>query len=108
MQTRLAHEGMMIGKIQDQNKFVLDNVKRLAGEPSIGDDMSDVSIGNEVHNHYEPTSVVKSGMGLLAKGLAAAAILAGGAGLGYMVAGNFVDTDTTYQHAGGLGTPPTE
>lgn len=60
MQSRLAHEGMMLDKIQKQNEMVRElAVKSANGTigrdhkmPS-GDDMG-VRIGDEVHNHFWP------------------------------------------------------
>ena len=119
-QTRLAHEGMMIGKLREQNKIVQDNIKNMAGIKSSDDEMGDVNIGNETHNHYDSTTTSgvpapkapesPSGLSPLAKGLLGAALLAGGAGAGYMFAGGATNTDTdtntTYQYDAGLGTPP--
>jgi hypothetical protein len=106
MQTRLAHEGMMLNKILRQNRIV----EQLAAQtregkfsggqtPSDleGEDMG-VSIGNETHNHYEggPRPI-----GLLGKLIVAASLLAGGAGAGVLISELLsadlppaVDTDT--------------
>lgn len=65
--TRLAHDGVMISKLQRQNRIVEDLAKRSAngtiGQKSeAGDEMPEddtVSIGNEYHYHYqggEPTA----------------------------------------------------
>lgn len=55
MLVRQAHEGMMLEKIQRQNKIVADDVKeRLGQSASEGEaDEMGVSIGNETHYHYQ-------------------------------------------------------
>jgi hypothetical protein len=87
---RLGHEGMMLEKIQRQNRIV----EHLAAQtrdgkftggpvPSVpeGEDMG-VSIGNETHNHY--AGAPKS-LGSLGKLVVAASLLAGGGGVGALV-----------------------
>ena len=105
MDTRLSHEGMMLGKIQRQNHIV----EQLAAQtrdgnfsggpvPSVPEDEEmGVSIGNETHNHYQRGRP----LGTLGKLIVAASLLAGGAGA-CVLANQFlsgdppaaVDTDT--------------
>ena len=100
MQARLAHEAMMLEKIQQQNKRVLQ-VADLAlygtvtGEqtetasPALGEDMG-VNIGNkEIHYHVAQSAetnqtqpAASSGMGNLAKAAIIGAALLGTGGLG--------------------------
>ncbi len=100
MQARLAHEGMMLDKIQQQNKRVLEladaartgTIGKESAASTEGDDMG-VSIGNkEYHYHYEnaqqanstttEASPVAKASSTLAKAAAAAALVgAGGIGV---------------------------
>lgn len=95
---RLGHEGMMLNKILRQNRIV----EQLAAQtregkfsggqtPSDleGEDMG-VSIGNEIHNHYEGG---RKPTGLLAKLILALSLLAGGAGAGVLV-NEFLSSDS--------------
>lgn len=87
--TRLGHEGMMLEKIQRQNRIV----EQLAAQtrdgkftggpvPSVPEDEDmGVSIGNETHNHYAATP---KSLGSLGKLIVAASLLAGGAGAGLL------------------------
>lgn len=120
-QIRLGHEGMMLDKIQRQNRIVETTVKsmqREAGytesgsEPEAADEMG-VSIGNRIthEHHYQQTN---SGGGMKAAliGLAASALLGPAAG----VATHFLlsdrstpvvdtDTDTRTEVTPGFGEP---
>ena len=87
---RLGHEGMMLAKIQRQNRIVehvaaqTRDGKFTGGPvPSVpeGEDMG-VNVGNETHNHYESKS---RPLGSLGKLIVAASLLAGGAGAGVVV-----------------------
>ncbi len=88
---RLAHEGMMLEKIQRQNRIV----EQLAAQtrdgkftggpvPSVPEDENmGVSVGNETHNHYGGGET--KSLGSLGKLIVAASLLAGGAGAGVVV-----------------------
>lgn len=92
---RLGHEGMMLEKIQRQNRIVEVNARNtMTGKSddvtdwpkSEGDEMG-VDIGDEIHNHYYPPSPAtetsaKKPATTLAKAALAAALLAGGGGAG--------------------------
>lgn len=83
--TRLAHEGIMLDKIQRQNRIVQDSVQHLqreAGyevsdlEASEEDDGMGVSIGNKInHTHYHQEKSDSGGLKSAMIGLAAAAVL---------------------------------
>ena len=109
----------MLGKIQEQNKFVLDSTKKTAGMETSGssDDDMGVSIGNETHNHYHQETNTETkpeaSTGGAIKALLAAALLGGGIGAGYIMSQgsktpDFTDTNThaVYTMEGGLGSPP--
>lgn len=97
--TRLAHEGMMLDKIQRQTQIVEQlaaqtrDGKFSSGEvPATPEDDMGVSIGNEIHNHYPAATppedrppevatptIEAQPVGSLAKWILAASLLLGGA-----------------------------
>ena len=107
MQTRLAHEAMMLDKIQQQNKRVLEladaartgTIGKESAASTEGDDMG-VSIGNkEYHYHYENAQQANStteaspamkATNTLGK-IAAGAALLGAGGIGALGIGMAVD-----------------
>ena len=127
---RLGHEGLMLDKIQRQNRIVEIDAKNAAAGKSgktadledwpsnRGDDAMGVKIGDEIHHHYPPPpeAPVQKTAGTLAKIALTAALLGTGAGGGVLVPwllGAFgggdkptaVDTDTQYELR--LGPPET-
>ena len=103
----VAHNGMMIDKIRRQNHIVQKQVKGMVSETGADmsdDDMGDLSVGNEIHNHYTQTE--KSGSSPLAKMLAMG-LLGAGLGVGGLLLGNYLaedkDTDTDTSVEVGLG-----
>lgn len=129
--TRLAHEGMMLDKIQRQSRIVEDSVKHLQKEAGIsteepepqGDEESEqmgVSIGNKVtHQHYysqktenETTAGSNGGLKAAILGLAASALLGPAAGVATHwflsedePAETTPSTDTTSDVTPGFGVP---
>ena len=105
LSTRLAFQGMMLGRIERQQlaeEEMARHVRQLAGvngQPQDEGEEMGVSIGNKIFHHHEAqTPSDSSGKGSwLQKAAVAVALLAGGSGLGY-VAGQLgsevVDTDT--------------
>ncbi len=114
---RLGHEGMMLDKIQQQQKRVFEIADRAAngttGKPSqsAGDDDMGVNIGNEIHYHgvQQAASTVTNtgtpGLSTAAKAALVVALLGGAGGVGYaaadllkpepaVVQGTDTDTDT--------------
>jgi len=123
-----GHRGMMLEKVMRQNKIVRDQVREelgLESSPEGEDDMS-VSVGNEIHNHYQfmpdssptpspptptptPTPTTPSGFSIKPWALAA---LIGLSGLGGIAATYFLtrpsidtDTDTATDITPSFGTP---
>lgn len=105
---RVAHVGMMLEKMQRQNRRV-ERLEKFAATGEVADlevpaneeDGMGVNIGNENHYHVElkeppasptvtpaqpvPVPTASTGNGMLPTLLVGAAMLAGGAGLGYIV-----------------------
>ena len=104
-----AHDAMMLDKIRHQNHIVRKQVKSMVAETGADmgeDDMGDLSVGNEIHNHYTSQQESKgaSTFGkLLATGLLGAGLGVGGVLLGNWLAGQDKDTDTDTTVEMGLG-----
>lgn len=121
---RMAHEALMVNRVADNAKHTQrlanfaatgDKQQLLADATEASDDMAGISIGNEVHNHYQgapqtettQATVSQAGGGTLGKMLLGAALLAGGAGAGAFAvnaldqdkppAAADTDTDTTLE-----------
>ena len=106
---RTAFQGLMLGRMQRQ-QLAAEAVDRHArkqagveeGQPETEGDMSGVSIGNKVFNHYEaPKQEAQAKSDLLKKALVGAALVAGGGGVGLLASqliapavDGVVDTDT--------------
>lgn len=122
---RLAHEALMVNRVAQSAKqaqrlanfAATGDKQQLLAEDATGahDDMAGISIGNEVHNHYQgapQTETTQSAVshttgGTVGKMLLGAALLAGGAGAGAFAvnaldqdkppAAADTDTDTTLE-----------
>lgn len=88
---RLAHEGMMLEKIQRQNRIVevdarnamTGKVDDVADWPSSEGNEMGVDIGDTIHNHYSiPSSQPKSRLPSILKVAALATALVGSGGIG--------------------------
>lgn len=110
MLTRLAHEGAMIDKLQQQQKRMFQvadlALTGKAGEESVsanGDEDMGVSIGNEIHYHYQggdatntapaAAAAPSSGISTLGKTALAAALIGGGGAGGYVL-NQYLNPDT--------------
>ena len=105
------HNAMIIDKIRGQNHIVQEHVKSMIRETGadVSDEMGDMSVGNEIHNHY--TQKTGGGIGKTLAVMALGTVLgAGGVGAGLM-ASHFLsdkpeqvqDTDTDTSVSLGLG-----
>lgn len=106
-----THNAMMIDKIRRQNHVVQKQVEGMVSETGSTvstDDMGDLSVGNEIHNHYTGEQKSSGGIGKTLATLALGTLLGvGGAGAGLAAShffgdkGEDADTDTTVEM--GLG-----